>query len=269
MNSSFFIAKRYLFSKKSHNVINIISGVSVFGIMVSSAALVIVLSAFNGIESLVITLFSTFESDIKIESANTKSFHRSALPEETYQVSELELHSEVIEEIVIVKHEDMFIIGTIKGVETDFLKMTDMSGHLLDGRNKLTVGGKPAGLIGAGAIENLGGYIYEPGFPPEVFTIYSPNRDEKISRRNIDAFTTSTLPIIGVFSFNNEIDQQYVVAPIDYVADILKYEDEISAVELKFAEGTDLEEKKKKGGQVKTPKVMKAEQMQDLLDFIG
>jgi lipoprotein-releasing system permease protein len=244
VNSSFFIARRYLFSKKSHNVINIISGVSVFGIMISTAALVIVLSAFNGIENLVINLFSTFESEVKIESVKTKTFNEQYIPEEIYQVDGLVDYTKVIEEIIILKNDDMFIIGTVKGVEPSFLQMSNMKSNLLDGVSALTMGDQAVGLVGVGALERLGGYIYESDFPQESFTIYSPNRNEKISRRNVDAFTTSRIPIVGTFSFNNEVDESYLVVPLDYAAEILEYKNEISSVELDFEEGVDLDAKK-------------------------
>jgi len=244
VNSSFFIARRYLFSKKSHNVINIISGVSVFGIMISTAALVIVLSAFNGIENLVISLFSTFEADVKIESVHTKTFEASYIPEEVYQMDDLINYSRVIEEIAIIKNDEQFIIGTIKGVDESFLKMSEMKSNLLDGKSQIYAGDQPVGLVGAGALENLGGYIYETDFPSENFTIYSPNRNEKISRRNLDAFTTSRIPIVGTFSFNNEVDQEYLVLPLDYAAEILDYGSEITSVELDFPDGTNTDRKK-------------------------
>jgi lipoprotein-releasing system permease protein len=253
VNSSFFIARRYLFSKKSHNVINIISGVSVFGIMVSTAALVLVLSAFNGIENLVISLFSTFEADVKIESVHTKTFEASYIPDEVYQMDDLISYSRVIEEIAIIKNDDQFVIGTIKGVDEAFLKMSDMKANLLDGSSQLYSGEQPVGLVGAGALENLGGYIYESDFPSENFTIYSPNRNEKISRRNLDAFTTSRIPIVGTFSFNNEVDQEYLVVPIAYAAEILDYGTEITSVELDFPDGTDTDRKKEQLEQILGP----------------
>ena len=133
MNSSFFIARRYLFSKKTQNVINIISGVSVFGIAVSTAAMVIILSGFNGIEGLVFKMFSSFESDVEITTKNSKTFDRSFIPAEVFQLNGIANYTEVIEEIAIVKNEDNFIIGTIKGVEQPFMKMCDIKEHLLDG----------------------------------------------------------------------------------------------------------------------------------------
>ena len=86
MNSSFYIARRYLFSKKTQNVINIISGVSIVGIMISTAAMVIILSGFNGIEGLVLRMFSSFESDIEISSKQTKTFDRNFIPTQVYEM---------------------------------------------------------------------------------------------------------------------------------------------------------------------------------------
>jgi lipoprotein-releasing system permease protein len=212
--------------------------------MVSTAALVVVLSAFNGIENLVISLFSNFEPDVKIEAVHTKSFNADFIPEEVYQIEDLQNYSKVIEEIAIIKNDEQFIIGTVKGVEESFLAMSRMEESLLDGTNQLYSGDQPVGLVGAGALENLSGYIYESDFPAENFTIYSPNRNEKISRRNLEAFTTSRIPIVGTFSFNNEVDQQYLVVPLEFAAEILDYGNEITSVELDFPDGTDTDAKK-------------------------
>src|SRR5688572_3547155 len=159
MNSSFFIAKRYLFSKKTHNAINIISVISVVGIAISTLALVIVLSAFNGIEKLVIEINSAYEQDIRIESTQAKTFSRTYLSPDIYQVNGLLHATEVIEEIIIIKNEDHFIIGRIKGVESQFVEMSEMEDHLKDGDAILKDEFGPLGVIGVGALINLGGYI--------------------------------------------------------------------------------------------------------------
>ena len=88
------------------------------------------------------------------------------------------------------------------------------------------------------------GFIYESDIPQENFTIYSPNRNEKISRTNVDAFTTSRIPIVGTFSYNNDVDETMLVVPIDFAAEILNYENEITALEIQFDESADLESKK-------------------------
>ena len=244
MNSSFFIAKRYLFSKKTHNAINIISGISVFGIAISAAALVIVLSAFNGIEQLVISFNSAYEQDIKIESVKTKTFDRSYIPESIYSVDGLLNASEVIEETVIIKNDDFFIIGTIKGVEPQFMEMSEMREHLLDGVPIIEDEIGPLGLIGIGAYFNLNGNPASFVDIYENFTIYAPNKNEKIKSGGIDGFNSGLIAIGGNFEFHNKVDANVLIVPIHFAADILNYKNEISSVELSFEEGIDLEDKK-------------------------
>lgn len=215
--------------------------------MVSTAAMVIILSGFNGIESLVLDMFNSFDSDIQISASQSKTFDRNFVPKEVYEMDGVVNYTEVIEEIAIVKNEDNFIIGTIKGVEEPFLEMCNMPDHLLDGKGIIQDEYGPLALIGGGAIENLDGYIYQIEGQYEYFTIYSPNRDKKISSnrmRNIDAFTTSQIPIVGVFSYNNDVDQNYLILPLDYAADIFNYQDEITSVEIDFSPESDLDEKK-------------------------
>lgn len=215
--------------------------------MVSTAAMVIILSGFNGIESLVMKMFNSFDSDIQISAENSKTFDRTFVPTELFTVEGIENSTEVIEEIAIVKNEDHFIIGTIKGVSPAFLDMCNLNEHLLDGIGKIEDDYGPMALIGGGAIEKLEGYIFQIPGEYEYFTIYSPNRDKKISGnqlKNIDAFTTSQIPIVGVFGYNNDVDQNYMIVPIDFAAEIFKYENEITQIEIDFVAGTDLDDKK-------------------------
>ena len=259
MKSSFFIAKRYLFSKKTHNAINIISGISVFGIAISSAALVIVLSAFNGIEQIVIEINSAFEQDIRIESNQTKTFSRDYVPAPIYEIEGLNNATEVIEEIIIIKNDDRFVIGQIKGVEPQFMEMSEMEAHLEDGFPIIEDEFGPLGLIGVEALMNLGGYA-DPTFGEyDEFTVYVPNKNEKIKSASIDGFTTKKISICGTFAFNKRIDERVLVVPISYAEEVLNYENEISAIEMSFDAGVDLESKKQelsemlgKGFKVKT-----------------
>ncbi|MBI3134236.1 MAG: ABC transporter permease [Bacteroidetes bacterium] len=244
MNSSFFIAKRYLFSKKTHNAINIISVISVIGIAISTLALVIVLSAFNGIEKLVIEINSAYEQDIRIESAKTKTFNRTYVSPEIYKVQGLQNATEVIEEIIIIKNEEHFIIGQLKGVEPQFIEMSEMQTHLEDGEAVLEDTYGPLGIIGVGALINLSGYIPDANIPYDEFTIYVPNKGEKIKSASIDGFKTKRIAIAGVFAFNNRVDERVLVVPISYAEDALNYENEISAIEMSFVPDTDLESKK-------------------------
>lgn len=246
MNTSFFIAKRYLFSRKSHNVINLISSISVVGIMISTAAMVIVLSAFNGVEGLVLTLFNSFESDIKIEAIHSKTFDRNFINQDIFNDSEIINYSEIIEETVIIKNNDEYTFGTVKGVEDSFLEMVKMDDHIWDGESILHDNQGPFGLVGLGALQSLGGYIYQVPGEYDRFTIFSPNRNEKIKINNTSAFEISKIPIVGTFSYNNNIDDSYLLVPLSYAKKVLNYENDITAVEIDFIEAVDLESKKNK-----------------------
>jgi len=194
-----------------------------------------------------LNMFNSFESDIEISAAESKTFDRNFIPSEVFKNDGIVNFSEVIEEIAIVKNRENFIIGTIKGVESTFLEMVDIKQHLLDGSPKISNEYGALALIGGGAIENLDGYIFQLENQYEYFTIYSPNKERKISGnklKNIDAFTTSQIPITGVFSYNNDVDQNYLIVPIDYAAEIFNYKDEISKIEIDYAPEIDLKSKK-------------------------
>lgn len=244
MNTSFFIAKRYLFSKKSQNVINLISSISVVGITISTAAMVIVLSAFNGIEGLVLTLFNSFESDIKIEAAHSKTFNKNFINQGIFEDPDIINYSEIIEETVIIKNQEQFTFGTIKGVQNSFLDIVKMEDYLIDGKSILKDSQGPFGLVGIGALQNLNGYIYESDNQYDYFTVFSPNRNEKIKRNSTSGFQMSKIPIAGTFSFNNTIDASYLIVPIDYAAKVLGYDKDITAIEIDFKDDVDLQEKK-------------------------
>jgi len=245
VNTSFFIAKRYLFSKKSQNVINLISSISVVGITISTAAMVIVLSAFNGIEGLVLTLFNSFESDIKIEAAHSKTFNKTFINQAIFQDPDIVNYSEIIEETVIIKNQEQFTFGTIKGVQNSFLDIVKMDDYIIDGQSILKDSQGPFGLVGVGALQNLNGYIYQVEGQYDYFTVFSPNRNEKIKRNSTSAFEMSKIPIAGTFSFNNTIDASYLIVPIDYAAKVLGYDKDITAIELDFNDDQDLQKKKK------------------------
>jgi len=244
VSTSFFIAKRYLFSKKSQNVINLISSISVVGIIISTAAMVIVLSAFNGIEGLVLTLFNSFESDIKIEATRSKTFNKTFINQDIFQDPDILNYSEIIEETVIIKNQEQFTFGTIKGVQNSFLDIVKMDDYIIDGKSILKNDQGPFGLVGVGALQNLNGYIYELDNQFDYFTVFSPNRNEKIRRNSTSAFEMSKIPIAGTFSFNNTIDASYLIVPIEYAAKVLGYDKDITSIEFDFKDDQDLQQKK-------------------------
>lgn len=227
-----------------HNVINIISAVSVFGIMISTAALVIVLASFSGMENLVSSFYSDFYQDIKIESKNTKTFERSFIPDEVYQVEGLVNYSKVVEDIVMVKYEEQFIFSSVKGVEPSFIEMSRMADFMDEGIPVLEDQYGPWALVGTQAMMNLNAWIYAVDGSPESITLYAPNRNKKIKRNSLDNFTTSKIYMGGNYSYGTDASDSYVIVPIDFASDILNYKDEISSIEMDFSDDVDLEAKK-------------------------
>ena len=225
-------------------MINLISGISVFGIMISTAAMVIVLSAFNGIESLVLDLFSSFENDIKIQATHSKTFSKSFINQTIFDDKDILYYSDVIEETVIIKNKDKYAFGTLKGVDDDFLKMVKMNQYLLDGKSLLKDKNRPFALVGVGVLQNLGGYIYSIPNEFDFFTVYSPNRNEKIKRNSTSAFESLKIPVVGTFSFNNKIDETMMIVPIDFAKKALGFTDELTAIEIDFYDGVNLDKKK-------------------------
>src|ERR1035437_8673352 len=135
LSFSFRIARRYLFSKKSHNAINIISGISAGGVAVGTIALVCVLSVFNGFESLISDMFSAFDPDLKITLTHGKTFDVNSNEfAELRKMKSVAVFTEVIEENALLRFRDKQMPATIKGVSKDFEKMTRIDSIMYDGR---------------------------------------------------------------------------------------------------------------------------------------
>ena len=215
--------------------------------MVSTAALVIVLSSFSGIEGLITSLYSDYYQDIKIESTNSKTFDRSFIPDEVFISEGLVNYSEVIEDIVMVKYDDNSIFTTVVGVEDPFLEMTNMSQHLDDGIPILRDNYGPLALIGLEAEYALDAYIYTPAGSNENITLFAPNRNKKLRTNTMamaDAFTTSRIDLVGDFAFGTSETDNLIIVPIEFASEILQYDNEVTSIQIDFSDDVDLESKK-------------------------
>ena len=129
------IARRYFLSKRSQRVINIISWISVVSITIGTAALIIVLSVFNGFEDLITRLYNSFDPDIKVTAAHGKAFERAWIPfEQLKKIDGVKGITEVVEENGLIKYRDKQTLATIKGVSTDFEKNTGLDSMMADGK---------------------------------------------------------------------------------------------------------------------------------------
>lgn len=239
MKFPFYIAKRYLVSKKSHNAINIISWISVISVAIGTFALVVVLSAFNGLESLVESLYETFDSDIRIEVKEGKTFNEEAIDFEAIKnMKGVANYSKVLEEICGIRFQQQQAVATIKGVENSFLEMSQLDSMMIDGEAVLLRNGIPYAITGYGIAASLGIYGNQSA---ENISIYAPKRGK--IKGGVDPMQNVYSRMIasaGVFYISPDYDNKYVVVPLSFARDLLKYDKEISAIEVTATKKTDL-----------------------------
>ncbi len=237
----FYIARRYLVSKKSHNIINIISAISVAGVGVGTMALIVVLSVFNGFEELVKSLYNTFDPDIKITVREGKTFDPSRVPKEKIiAMPGVVSYTEIVEENVLLKHKTEQNIVTIKGASDDFLVQNPLDSMLFDGDLLLHEQGIDYAIMGYLVAYNLGIKLYDQNNP---ITAYVPRRTKRALTSLERSFNTGALTASGVFAIQQEIDSKYVIVPIDFARRLLEYDQgEVTSVEVRLTDGTDYAE---------------------------
>ncbi|WP_160631095.1 ABC transporter permease [Acidiluteibacter ferrifornacis] len=232
MNLPLHIARKYLFSKKTKNIINIISWISMLSIGVGSLALIVVLSVFNGLQSLVESMYESFEPDIKITASKGKTIDLSLFPLEEIEQMEGVIHySKVIEEVVGVKNGEKQCIATIKGVEESFLDMSNLDSVLVDGSAVLKSNGINYAIVGYGIAVRLSMYLQSG----ENLSIYIPKRGNVSSLNLASAFTFKQITPSSIFYINPDIDDKYIVVPLEFIQSSLDYENKITSLELSIA----------------------------------
>ena len=229
MNLPLFIAKRYLVSKKKQNIINIISGISMAGIVVSTMALVIVLSVFNGFNSLIARFFSNFDPDFKITSKEGKMF--STTEDRFNEIKNLPgvIHyAEVIEEVALLKYNSQQYAAVIKGVPENYPEYTKIDTLIVDGEFLLEEQGENYAVVGQGVRYNLGiGLTFI-----DPIRLFVPKRGRQTSLNPSRALNYDYIFPSGVFSVLEEIDSKYVLVPFDFAANLFESNGQISAIEL-------------------------------------
>lgn len=239
MNLAPFIARRYLFSKKSQRAINIISMISVVGVMIGTAALIIVLSVFNGFESLILRLYNSFDPDLKISLVEGKTFSINDFPlQELRSMEGVGYVTEVLEENALVKYRDKQTIVTIKGVSDDFEAMTGIDTMIVDGKYLLKDGDLDYALVGGGIAYNL---QLNTGDLKSQLEIYAPKKNEASLLNPEDAFNRRFLSATGIFSIQQEFDTKYIIVPLRFAYEVLDKDSQLSTIEVGFKQGVDME----------------------------
>lgn len=245
MNLSFYIAKRYLFAKKSHNAINVISGVSVCGVALATLALVCTLSVFNGFQDLVATLFTAFDPQLKITATSGKVFNaQDSCIQDLRRLPEVEVFSESLEDNAMVQYKGRQAMIVLKGIQDNFNQLTAID-SILYGRGQMVLSDEVVDYVIPGvelvSILGTGIRFVDP------LEVYAPKRGTKINVANpTSSFESGYLYSSGlVFAVNQQkYDASYMLTSLDFARKLFQYETEVSSIELKLKDGTDIDKAK-------------------------
>lgn len=242
MKFSFYIAKRYLVSKKSRNAINIISFISVLGVAVGTAALIIILSVFNGFDDLLKKLYNSFDPDIKVTAKNSKNF---VIPNDKITKIEnsgfFECFSFCVEENAMLEYNGKQVVATIKGVDENYSKVTGLDTMIVRGSFVLNDKDVNFGVAGLGIAYNLG-LDTEAVMP---LSIYIPKRNAKLKGNFQDASDNINKALVynvGIFAIQQEYDTKFFIVSIDVARKLLDYNFESTSLELKLKDKKNTDE---------------------------
>ena len=224
------------------NAINIISGISMLGVFIGSAALVIILSVFNGFEKVILGLYSNFTPELKIEPRLGKTFDpNTPYFAQIHQDPRVFSYTEALQEKALMVYTNKQFIGTIKGVSSDFLKNKQLDSTIHDGSLTLQVGEQQYAVIGGTVAGSLGVNINDP----EPIRLYAPNRNSTSGSNPLDEFVVRSINPSGVFTIQADFDDIAVV-PIAFARDLLNQPVNVTSIEINYKKGTDLDAEQSK-----------------------
>ena len=218
--------------KGKKNAVHVISRISVLGISVGTAALILVLSVFNGFEDLIISLFDAFNPDVKVTIAEGKTFQPdSSQMAQLEALTEVEAISETIEEVAFFEYEGSQNFGIVKGVDKHFKTVSNVDSNLIRGMYGLKKGETYFAVLGSGMEYKL---VVNVENRLNTLNIYMPKRQRTPTLAN--AFKKRFVYPLGTFAIQQEFDDQFVLVDLDFARELLSYENEVSALEIKFAD---------------------------------
>jgi lipoprotein-releasing system permease protein len=241
MNLAFHIARRYLFAKKSHNAINIISAISAGGVCVGTMAMVCVLSVFNGFEGLIQQLFSNFDPDLKIELVEGKAFNTHTQEwNSVRQLKDVAYFNEIVEDNAMLRYKDRQLPATIKGVGPNFQAMVMIDSLMVAGNFVLYDGVFENGVMGVG----LAGALGTGSKALDPILVYTPKRTASIDLVNPESsFNRDQIFLSGIFSIKQAVyDDKYFIVSLGFARRLFDYGDSIAtSVDLKLKPNADVD----------------------------
>jgi len=235
LNFPLYIAKRYLRSKSSNNAINIITLIATLGVIVSTIALFIVLSVFSGLKDFSLSFIRTADPDLKITSAEGKSFLFDENIEKKLVQEKIAAYTKVIEERVFLSYGDKSQVASIKGVDANYLLVNRMDTAVYFG-NWVNYDAKYTVVVGSAISTalSIGSYDFL-----ESLKIYVPKPGKGYITNPKTAFNQIGAQTIGIYRLTDDIDKKYIYSNLSLAQDLLSYKpDQISAIELKLTEGS-------------------------------
>lgn len=242
MNFPFYIAKRYLFSKKSTNAINIISAISVVGVAVATMALVVTLSVFNGFHDLVASLLTSFDPQIKVVPAMGKTAPADdPLLQKICQLPQVDVATECVEDQAMAVYGDRQAMVTLKGVGESFRELTHITDIVYgEGEFALQAANLHYGTVGIGVAQTLGLGANWPGF----MRLYAPRREGQLDMANpMDGFVTDSLISPGVVFMvkQGRYDKSHIITSLPFARNLFGQQGMLSSLEIRLKQGSDLD----------------------------
>ena len=236
MKFPFFIAWRYFFTKNKIGYVHLLTLITQIGIAIGTASLVLVLSVFNGFEDLVLSMYNVFDPHIKVVSSNGKNFNGQKVKEILLTYDDIDVYSSTLEEKALVEYNGKQHIVTIKGVDSLYSNLTSLDSVIISGDNLNKFKDANVAIVGRGVAYYLSMNI---GSVFENLQLYLPKRNANfINYKN--AFSTSSLSPVGIFSIQQEIDTKYILTHISYLQNLIQKENFVSAIEINLLDKSEM-----------------------------
>ena len=234
MRFELFIAKRYFFSGKRKNIINIITSISVGGVAIGTMALIIVLSVFNGFDSLIRSLFGSFDSDLKVELVVGKSMPANDTIYSIFEtIDGVEMVSAVYEDNALIRYDDKTHPARLKGVSADWWKMSRVDTMIIEGNVYTQHDSLFFCVVGRELSYRLGLGLHFV----QAMKFYAPRKTKSRQVQAENAFVAKHLFATGIFAIQSDIDSKYVIIPLDFVTELFQAEGQATAFEIKIKKG--------------------------------
>lgn len=238
MNLSSFIAKRYFASKKKKNFIQVLSWISVIGVAIGTAALIVVLSVFNGLQDFVRSVYNSFDAPLTIQASVGKSFEMT--PELRAKVESIEgvnIVTEVIEDNALILFQDQQVVAKIKGVDSNYASVNRLDTFLVRGKMKLKEGDINYAILGTGVAYNLSLRIDVNSYGMQI--VY-PKRLRPGMPVTNNSITRKSIVPAAIFNIEPVYNESYVFVPLSFAQDLMDYENKRTSIELYLDEGVSI-----------------------------